>query len=74
MYYTTLAFQPGYQRINHPHQVKFYLPYLHRLGQRRYACHGRARFHNATAAQEYAQRWADRAVRIIVVKESGIVS
>jgi len=68
-----VPFQSGYIRINHPHQGKSYHPYLQRISQRRYAGHGRTRFHTARAAQGYAQQWAERAGRILSGKENGRV-
>ena len=66
-------FQPGSQKII-TRSEKHYQPYLYRTGRRRYAGHGRTYFKTATAAQDYARRWAERASRFLVAKESGIVS
>jgi len=67
-----IPFQHGSQKTGV--YEKYYHPYLYRLGQRRYAGHGRTAFRTATAAQDYARRWAERADRFIPVKESGNVS
>lgn len=70
-----IPFQPGKQKIINPRLEKDYHPFLYRLGQRRYAHHGQLTFYTATAALEYALRWAARADRILSIhKESGIVS
>ena len=68
-----IPFQTGSQKIIDKYEKRYH-PYLYRFGCRRYAGHGRIHFKTASAAHAYAIRWADRASRILVEKESGIVN
>jgi hypothetical protein len=68
-----ILFQPGYDKIYFL-SGKLYNPFLYRFDNRRYAGRGRIFFKTATAAMNYAQRWAERASRFLAAKEKSHVN
>jgi hypothetical protein len=65
-----IPFSPGAQKISKGIYEKRYHPYLYRLGQRRYAGHGKLNFRTATEAFTYAVDWALRAEQFLIAKKA----